>query len=210
MPRKLQGLPSEVQALLSRAQREKNPRAQYECLMRAREMDGGNLAIEEALLMLGNLWQRNARQPDPRLVKCYLFHAFEHPEAHAEEDQRRMARELFDHPQLARCISLTEKPDEFLKRYLMNLSAQYLEIFIRGQRGHVPFLFGFVPPKRLPMYLAVPMGDVIRNIFLCPFLAENEQRLLAGAFYRACYQHLDGQTDALDADLGASIRALIQ
>ena len=83
-------------------------------------------------------------------------------------------------------------------------------MFIRNERSHVPALFGFVPPKRLVKFLSLPAADVIRNIFLCPFLSENEQTLLSGIFYRAFYQYVNGQTETLDHALGEEIRALIQ
>ena len=184
-------------------------RERYEALIQAEKEKPEDLSVQRALLLLGGQWKADGRNPDPSLIKCYLFHAFEHPEYHDEDSQKRMARAFFDEPRLQACLHLASQPQEFLREYLMELAGQYIDMFIWHQKEHVPSLFGFVPPKRIPKFLALPMGDVIRNIFLSPFLSVEEQQLLAGIFYRACYGFLSGQTEHLDAYLGAEIRALI-
>ena len=186
-----------------------NEKERYEQLLIRERENPGDLAVQRELLLLGDNWKKDGRNPDPSLIKCYLFHAFEHPEAHDEQQQENMAREFFDAPRLQTCLALAKDPDAFMKEYLGEMARSYIDIFIWHQKEHVPSLFGFVPPKRIPRYLAIPMGDVVRNIFLCPFLSLEEQQLLAGVFYRACYGFLNGQTEHLDAALGAEIRALI-
>ena len=189
--------------------RKQGPRERYEALLRAEQENPKDLSVQRALLLLGNQWKADGKNPDPSLIKCYLFHSFEHPECHDEETLQKMAREFFDAPRLQACMALASRPEEFLREYLAELAGQYVDIFIWHQKEHVPSLFGFVPPKKIPKFLALPMGDVIRNIFLSPFLSLEEQQLLSGVFYRACYGFLQGQTEPLDAYLGAEIRALI-
>lgn len=196
-------------ALLSRARAARNPEEKRALLLRAEEISPGALALQTEWLLLGDAG-RNGESPDPARLKCYLLHAFEHPLSHDEAAQRRMARELFDYPRLTGCLARAADPAAFLREYLRRLSDQYIEIFIQGQRGHVPGLLGYALPRRLPRYWAAPMADVIRNVFLCPFLTGEEQALLAGAFYRACYQRLDGRVGPLDAFLGAELCALLQ
>lgn len=181
-------------------------KSRYEALLKAEAENPQDLSVKRELLLLGNGWRMDG---DPASIKSYLFHGFEHPEMHDEEDLQRMAREFFDDPRLKRCLQLAGQPSDFIREYLRELSGRYIDMFIWHQKEHVPSLFGFVLPKRLPGYLAVPMGDVIQNIFLCPFLSVEEQQMLAGAFYRACYEFLNGQTAHLDDYLGADIRALI-
>ena len=189
--------------------RKQEIRQRYEALLQAERENSQDLSVQRALLLLGNQWKADGENPDPSLIKCYLFHAFEHPECHDEEAQKKMAREFFDDSRLHMCLALAPRPEEFMREYLAELAGQYVDIFLWHQKEHVPSLFGFVPPKRIPKYLALPMGDVIRNIFLSPFLSQEEQQLLSGVFYRACYGFLQGQTEPLDTYLGAEIRALI-
>lgn len=210
MDRAPSALPEPVEKLLAQAKNSRDPKAQREYLLRAEAYAPQCLAVQEELLLLGNLWQRDGRRPNPALIKCHLLHAFEHPENYDEETQRHMARELFDHPQAQKCLALAENKAAFLEDYLGRLCAQYVEIFILGQREHVPGLLGYAIPRRLPRYWARPMGDLIRNVFLCPFLSIAEQQMLAKAFYRACYRCLGGDTKALDGALGAEICALLR
>ncbi|MBE5782415.1 MAG: hypothetical protein E7329_03760 [Clostridiales bacterium] len=186
-----------------------NERERYEQLLMKEQENPGDLSVQRELLLLGDHWKKDRKNPDPSLIKCYLFHVFEHPESHSEAQQKKMAREFFDAPRLKKCLALAKDPEAFMKEYLGEMAREYVDIFIWHQKEHVPSLFGFVPPKRIPLYLSLPMGDVIRNIFLCPFLSVAEQQLLSGAFYRACYGFLNGQTEHLDENLGAEVRALI-
>ena len=195
---------------LSLAKKEKDPLKKHVLLSQAERIAPDDLSIQKELLMLGDLYKRDGKNPDLRLIKCYLFHSFEHPECHEESEQESMAREIFDHPRLQKCLSLAPVPQEFFKEYLHDLADAYIDLFIRNERSHVPSLFGFVPPKRLIKCISLPAADVIRNIFLCPFLSLEEQSLLAGAFYRAFYQYVDGQSETLDGALGQEIRALIE
>ena len=203
-------LPQSAETLLAQARKSHDPQAKREYLLRAEALSPQSLAVQEELLLLGDLWRRDGRRPDPALIKCHLLHAFEHPEIYDEDAQRRMARELFDHPQVQKCLALAENKVGFLDEYLERLSAQYVELFIQSQREHGPGLLGCALPGRLARYWAAPMGCVIRNIFLCPFLSTAEQQTLAKGFYRACYRCLGGDTKALDSALGAEICALLQ
>lgn len=197
------------QALLSAARACMDPKEKHALLTQAAALDPRDLAVQREILLLGDLWQRDGRHPDVTLIKCHLLHGFEHPEQYDEPAQRRMARELMDHPQVRLCLGIANDGPGFLQEYLQTLSRQYIETFIVPARGHVPGLLGYVMPRRLCRYLSAPMADVIRGIFLCPFLESDEQRLLAGAFYRACYGYLEGRVQALDGNLGAAICALL-
>ena len=205
---KKQPLPNGVDGLLAYAEKAA-PADSERALLQAEALAPSDLRVQRALLMLGELPRRDPRNPDRHLIKCYLFHGFECPEAYDEAAQRFMARALLDHPRLRRCLALSPDPDGFLREYLIALSGQYIHMFLLGERGHLPTLFGFTLPRRVPVAMAEPAAAILRNIFLCPFLTEAEQGLIAGCFYRAYYQALSGQTGPLDEALGA-VRALIQ
>ena len=201
---KKEEMPREEAALLQCAAGEKSVPGKRKYLLQAEALFPESLALQKELLLLGE------EAEGWKSLKCFLLHAFEHPEMHTEEEEKSMAREIFSHPRLEKCLRLSPDPQAFMQAYLSAICGQYIEIFIENQREHVPGLLGYVMPGRLRKYFALPMGDVIRNIFLCPFLSAEEQSLLAGVFYRACFRHLNGQTDALDGQLGEEIRALIR
>lgn len=203
-------LPRDAQVLYGMAKAEEDPARKHEMLSLAAQLAPEKLNIQREILMLGNLYRRDGRKPDLRLIKFYLFHAFEHPEAHSEAEQKEMARELFDAPQLRLCLSLAPDPDAFLKEYLQDLAASYMDVFIAGDARHNPAILGIPLTRRVDAYWALPTADTIRNLFLSPFLSEEEARLAATAVYKAFYQATRGQTTALDENLGAQICALLQ
>jgi len=194
--------------MLEKILQEKSPQKRYQLLKAAENTDEHSLALQKELLLMGDY--DRFPQGDLRRIGCYALHSFEQPHRHAEEEQQQMAEGIFHAPRLEACLALVPDPGMFLREYLTALSTNYIRIFIRGESAHMPFPFGLFASRRLPRRLSLPMGNVIRNIFLCPFLSEEEQTLLAGCFYRACYQDLEGRTGPLDENLVAAICALIR
>ena len=202
-------LPDDPIRLLQMAQAEKDAAKKHALLLEAEKRAPENADIQRALLLLGELYRRDGRTPNMRLIKCWLFHAFEHPEAHAEEEQREMAREFFDHPQLQKCLSLSPDREQFLREYLKDMAESYVEIFIQGDSSHFASVLGVPLALKRERFLAPPSADVIRNIFLCPFLTEREQEMLGRSFYQAFYRAVHGHTEALDEALGPELCGLL-
>jgi hypothetical protein len=196
-----------LEELLFEARTRQDPVQIHKALSLAEALSPDNLEVHRGLLMLGRLYQRNPRQPDFSLIKCYLFHSFEHPEHHREQALRDMARELFDDERLARCMQLSSDPDSFLRAYLEDLAREYMRIFVAGDTSHFPRVFGMSFKGGMQKYLAVPARDIITNMLCSPFLSPREAVLLARAFYRAYYEHAQGDVSALDELLGAAVCA---
>lgn len=206
---KTETLPRNAEQLYIMARAEKDPLRKHRLLEEAVKLAPDMLNVRREILMLGELYRRDGKAPNMRLIKCYLFHIFEHPEAHSEEEQEEMARELFDAPELKACLTLSDEPENFLKEYLLELAGVYVDVFITGDKSHAPALFGFPVTRNIEDYWARPAADVIRNVFLCPFLSETEKKQTAEAFYKAFYQAVKGRTAALHENLGAEICALL-
>ena len=201
-------MPDNAPALLEAARAEPDPVRRYQYLSRARELAPDSLAVRRALLMHGRLHEVLRKGIDYSGIKCWLLHAFEHPEKHGEEERRRMAREIFDSPDLLSCLELIpedEKP-AFISRYLSDLCADYARIFIAGESSHAPSIMGFAAKGKIPEYLARPAADVINNILKCDDLTPEERALLAGRFYAAYATTVGGQVQPLDALLPAETR----
>lgn len=208
MAAKEKTLPRDVQALLQMARTEKDPVVREKCLLLAEEMAPEDLDVQRGLLMLGNLARRDARRIDYSVIKCYLLHVFEHPEAHPEAQQKCMTEELFAHPRLMRCMQLAPDAQAFLQDYLEEMCREYLHLFIDGQREHGGGLWGFQTPSRRIRGLSRPCADMICNMMLSPFLTEQQCMLLTGIFYRASLAFL-GSSGPLDSMLPASVRERI-
>ncbi|HSK69422.1 MAG TPA: hypothetical protein VLA21_09205 [Candidatus Limnocylindria bacterium] len=184
-----------------------DPAAVRLALLKAEEMDPADTEVQRRLILQGRLHERDPKRPDMSVIKSYLLHAFEHPEDHPPEQERAMARELFDDERLVRAMGLSPDPQAFLRRVLEDLSREYIRIFLLGDSRHVPKVFGISFRHSAEKYIARPARDVIANIFSSPYLSETESRTLARAFYRAFHEESRGDTKELDLQLGPQLRA---
>lgn len=208
IPPRTEGM--DVDTLYARGRSAEDPRDAHTFLSRAAEIAPDDLRIQKELLLRGDLHKRDAQNISFHVIKCYLLHTFEHPEDHDENEQKRMARELFDHEQLLRCLEIAPDRETFLKEYLQDLCAEYVRLFIAGDTTHTRAILGITMAARQPVYLAVPAYDVIHNILAYPAYTEEEKTLLAGAFYRAYHAFMDGRTAPLDEKLGNDLGRLIR
>ncbi len=200
----------DVDTLYARGRSAQDPRDAHAFLARAAEIAPDDLRVQKELLLLGRLHERNSQHITFHVIKCYLLHAFEHPEKHDKNEQQRMARELFDHEQVSRCLAIAPDKEAFLKEYLEDLCAEYVRLFIAGDTTHTRAILGITIGAKQPVYLAIPAFDVIDNILKSQFLSEDEKTLLAGAFYRTYRAHMDGRTEPLDEKLGHQLGRLIR
>lgn len=200
----------DADTLYARGRSAEDPRDAHAFLLRAEELAPNDLRVQKELLLRGELHKRDSRNISFFVIKCYVLHAFEHPEQHSEEEQQRMAREIFDHERVHKCLAIASDTEAFMKEYLGDLCREYVRLFIAGDTTHTRAVLGIALSAKQPQYLAVPAFDVLSNIFCCPFLAENEQLLLGGAFYRAYHTYMDGRTQPLDERLGNMLGKLIQ
>lgn len=193
--------------LLYAAKTTDDPKYAHACLTRAEILAPDSLDVQRALLLHGKLHERDKRAADYAVIKSWLLHAFEHPEQHTEEEQKRMSRELFDEKRLQNCLKMTADPDAFLASYLDGLCDEYMRIFIAGEASHAPRVFGLGSKTMLHKYLANPVSDMIHNIYLSPFLSAQEQAQLARCVYKAFYRYVSGEVKQLDTLLGAELTA---
>lgn len=199
-PPRMDGM--DVDTLYARGRSAEDPRDAHAFLSRAEELAPEDLRIQKELLLRGDLHKRDSHNITFFVIKCYLLHAFEHPEKHSEEEKQRMARELFDHERVKKCLSIAPDAQEFLYDYLLDLCREYVRLFIAGDTSHTRALLGITISSKQPLFLSIPAFDVLNNIFLCPHLTEEEQLLLSRAFYHAYHAHMEGRTQPLDERLG--------
>lgn len=198
-----------AEELLALAQLEEDPVRRHQYLVKAESLAPDHLGIRRALLMHGRLHERGGKALDFSVIKSYLFHVFEHPEQHDEQEIQRFTHELLSSPQLTACLRLTDDPDAFMQNYLEELARDYIRLFILPDTSHAPVLLGFMPQRRLPGYMARPAKDILLNILSSSYLTTDEQLLVARQFYKAFHREMDGQTAELDRLLGPEVcRAL--
>lgn len=196
---------ADVNALLDMSRKETDPVFRHKLLMRAKDINPDDIAVQRAILMLGKLHEKSNKGVDFTKIKCYILHVFEHPEKHSEDDIKSYAMELFNDPQLLLCLRLANDSKDFLEKYLLEIFSDYIRIFVAGDSSNVPSVFGIRPKHSMGRYLAKPMADIISNMMSCPYFTKEQQQLASGLFYRRCFQFLGGDIKWLDEELGTEI-----
>ena len=95
-------LPEPVRAALDAAGKENDPVKKYRLLCDAREAFPNCLPIEEELLFLGRLHERDGKNPTFDVIKCFLLHPYLTPKEFTPQKRDAMRQELFHHEQLER------------------------------------------------------------------------------------------------------------
>ena len=187
-----------VQALLTKANKQTDPIKKHDLLLKAMEEDPQSLSAAEELLLLGRLYERSPRKLDFSVIKSFVLNAYLEPEEYATEKRLAMRREIFDHPDLTRCLALAEDEDAFLTRYLTRLSNQFIELFLRGSSRYMRRFFGMGLDSRAPKLLANPAVRLINEVRGDPELTARQRSLLTHAFYSAFSGQMGGDTQWLD------------
>ena len=122
----------EVKALLERVAKERRPDRKYALIQQALQADPVSFAANRALLYHGRLHEVIKRPGDYSLIKCYLLHIFEEPEAYTAARLDERMQELF-----------FEETYAFLsERYgAQNVISAYVHLDERSPHMH----FAFVP-----------------------------------------------------------------
>lgn len=201
LPRSAGTLSPEGQALLARAQNASDPQKKRDLLLQARALCPDSLEVEEALLFLGRLYERNPRKMDFSVIKCYLWHMYLTPEAFSPEKRQEMRHELFHDPQLERCLALAPDAALFLRQYLERLAAEFVNLFLKGSNRYTNAIFGIRLDSRMEKVLAPHVAGMLECIQNDGGLEDDQRELLYLALYRAFLSETGGNPAWLNAQL---------
>ena len=191
----------DVRALLAKVDALDSPVKKHEMLMAALEQYPESLAVAEEVLFLGRLYERSARRLDFSVIKSYLLMIYLEPETFMPETIAQMRTELFSHPDLQRCLRLSDDQDAYLSHYLTKLSAQFIELFLRGSSKYMRRFFGIGMDSRAPRYLATPASRMLAAMQADTLLTPEQRALLMHAFYKAFSTQLSGETQWLSKEM---------
>jgi hypothetical protein len=177
---------------------EADPVKKHDRLLALREQYPDNLAIAEEILHLGRLYDRGKKGVDFSIIKCYVLNIYLEPETLKKSKVEELRREIFHHPDLDACLRLAGDKEEFLHRYLMRLSDEFIRLFLQGSSRYMHQIFGFVSTGKAPKYLAQPAAKMLLNMKLDEALDGEQRARLMRAFYAAFACRLDGETKFLD------------
>ncbi|MDD3213447.1 MAG: hypothetical protein PHY64_07225 [Eubacteriales bacterium] len=183
-----------VQKLLRQVEEQLDPRKKHEILVKAMEEHPESLAIAEEVLFLGRLYERNPRKLDFSVIKCFLLNLYLEPETISPEQRDAMRREIFDHPDLDRCLALAENKDAFMAGYLARMSDQFIKLFIHGSSKYMHRYFGFGLESRTPKLLAYPAARMLAAVQEDDQLTGEQRTMLKRALYDAFVQQASGDT----------------
>lgn len=194
-------LPEPIRAALDAAGKENDPVKKYRLLCDAREAFPNCLPIEEELLFLGRLHERDGKNPTFDVIKCFLLHPYLTPKEFTPQKRDAMRQELFHHEQLERCKALAPDADAFVSHYLERLSEEFVRLFLEGSTYYMRSFFGFTSRKNAPRLLAEPVARMMENMAADEALTPDERRMLTHALYRGFSRRMDGQTEWLRQEL---------
>ncbi len=182
-----------VKALLAHVETQSDPRRKHDLLMQALAEHPGSLAIAEEILFMGRLHERGKRALDFSIIKSYLLNLYLEPETLTPEKQASMRRELFDHPDLERCLALTADPATFTTHYLHRLSDQFIQLFLRGSTKYMRRYFGFGLDSRAPKLLAAPVAKMLHAMHADAALTNEQRSQLMHAFHDSFSENMGGE-----------------
>ncbi len=178
-------LPQGAEALLAKAARQQNNKKKLQLLREAREQYPDCLPVEEEWLFQQKL-PTNARDAlDFSRIKCHLLHLYLTPEAFTPEEAAAMRFELFEDPQLLRCLRLAADEQSWLAKYLLRLSREFIQVFLMGSSEYMPRLMGFRLERDAARALAKPAAQMLRAMAADEALPQPRRALLQTAFEQA-------------------------
>ncbi|NLO84500.1 MAG: hypothetical protein GX096_03590 [Clostridiales bacterium] len=193
-----QPLPKGALDAITKASQAKNPKAKLDILTNAEKEYPDCLEIAEELLFLGRLHERDAKNADYSVIKCYLYQLYLTPEDFSNAKAEAMRTEFFSHPQLERCLALAADAGTFTKRYLTRLAGEFIDLFLRGSNVYMRSIFGFTMDSKAPQLLAAPANHILLNIHSDLALPQDQRHTLYAAFYNAFDRQMSGETSWLD------------
>lgn len=195
MPKDASAVPEAVQEVLARVKATSDPKKKYDLLTKAQQDEPDSLDIARELLHLGRLYERGGRNVDFSVIKCYLLHMYLTPREFSEEQKAAMRKELFHHPQLERCQALAPDAEGFTREYLMRLSSEFADLFLKGSSTYMHSFFGIRFNSRADKLLASPAARMLAAIHGDTQLEGDERAMLYECFYRGYLSQIGGEDE---------------
>ena len=193
--------PAEVLEAVQKAIESEDPAKKHAALVVLEEQYPQSLVVARELLHLGRLYERGKRNADFSIIKCHLLTLYLEPEQFSKKKQAEMREELFAHPQLEKCLSLCEDEDAFWQEYLMRMSEEFINLFLRGDSRYMRRIFGLALDTRAEKLLAPPATRMLLLMRADQELTGEQRDRIMRAFYQAFSANMRGETQWLDEKL---------
>lgn len=193
--------PQAVTQLLQQTAHMTDPRKKHELLQQALAQYPDSLALNQALLYLGRLYERGGKDVDFSVIKCFLLKPYLDPEEFSHQRKAELYQELFSHPLLEKCLALAGDRDGFMRAYLLHLSEAFISLFLRGDSRYMRRFLGFGLEGRAAKLLAGPAAYMLNTMRKDAFLTPPQRDMLMQQFYQAFSREMGGDTSFLDQQL---------
>ena len=158
--------------------------------------------LEWEYLFIGHEKKQKRMRVDFSIIKSFLLYIWLTPKEFDRNMTEEMRTELFEDPQLIRCLDMADDRDKCMNEYLHRLCAEFIEVFLDGDTRFNRSLFGLRLDNRREKWMANPAATVILNIRADPMLTDDRKQMLVRNFYQAFSEATGGKTSWLDAALG--------
>lgn len=177
---------------------EEDPVKKHDMLLALQKEYPDNLEIAEEILLLGRLYERGQKGVDFSIIKSFVLNVYLEPGTLQKSKREALRHEIFHHPDLDRCLALSDDQELVLRSYLTRLSEEFIRLFLKGSSRYMHSLFGFTNTGKASKYLAAPAAQMLMAMQHDDTLDNRQQTLLMQSFYAAFARQLNGETKFLD------------
>ena len=167
-------------------------------LLKGLEACPGNRELEWEMLFIGDEPSRKGRTMDYSIIRCWVLEIYRKPGEFSEDMRNHMREQLFDAPQLVRCLEKYEDPERKHEEYLLRLCREYIGIFLESDNEVMGKLFGFTLERNKEKRMAAPAAEMIARMKKDEELSPERREQLWKTFYHAYAIQTDGKTEYLD------------
>ena len=189
--------PEEVLTWLEKADAQDDYHLKAKILNEAAQAIPDCFEIEWERLFIGHERPRKGAV-DFSIIKCYLLHMYLTPGDFNTQRKAENRLELFEDPQLLRCLQLSADPEKALTDYLHRLSLDFIRIFLEGSNKYMGNFLGFTLSRNRARTLARPVASMLKAIDADGLLPADRREKLYACFRDAYAEYAAGETRWLD------------
>ena len=150
------------------------------------------------MLFIGEPETKRPKGIDFSIIKSWILEMYWKPGDFSEDRKNRMRAQLFDAPELRRCLERFENPADKQREYLQRICREYVELFLEGNNQVMGNYFGFHLDRNKEKKLAAPVAQMISRIRADEKLLPEQREQLWKAMYQAYGARTGGKMEYLD------------
>ena len=167
-------------------------------LLKGQEACPDSREIAWELLFVGEEVKQRGGFMDFSIIKSWILEIYRKPNDFSEEKKDQMRAQLFDAPELVRCLNRFEHPEDKQREYLLRLCTEYVALFLEENNYVMGNYFGIRIGRNKEKKLAVPVAEMILRIRADEKLSPEQREQLWKALYQGYAARTGGETGYLN------------